>query len=414
MSDDTPMQSFKSAVDDSLPESVDRRRFLAGTVATMGGLGLAGCTGGGGGGGGSGGSGGSGGDGSSGSGDDGTQTSGGSGGSGGSRPIWRYGWKAEPSYAIGFVAEQEGIWGEHLDTTPDVKEGFGSGDAAKRVGSGQEAMGMASIFPIITNFAEGGTYQVFGAGKARSQLGLIYNAEEIDGRDDLSGITLSRSSSAPQQLSWPYFRDGLGYSEGDMTVQGASESGAAAQLSQGQIDAVYDTITDWTAIRSKVDMEIGFIPLYTVVPIYGYNLFVNTSKVEDMGDGYMADLMTAYSQAGKWVLLNPGEAVDIMRNEVNTDLQTVDRSSQMEGLAAGVIAVNATEDVKENGFGYLDTEVLSQTIEVIADGSDIDAPSVDEIANTEIQEEADLATFSDSEWDQVLENGTPFTDQFDV
>jgi ABC-type nitrate/sulfonate/bicarbonate transport system substrate-binding protein len=160
-------------------------------------------------------------------------------------------------------------------------------------------------------------------------------------------------------------------------------------------------------------MEVGFIPLYSVVPIFGYNLFVNTSVYEERGEDYMADLMTAYSQAGKWVLLNPEKSVDIMRNEVNTDLQTVSKDSLMQGLAAGVVAVNATEQVRNNGFGYLDTEVLSQTIEVIADGSDIDAPSVDEIAATGIQEQADLSTFSDSEWQQVLDNGSPFTDQFE-
>lgn len=411
MSSSDPVDEFKSIIDEDLPESVDRRRFLMGTVATIGSLGLAGCTG---------------------------SDSGESGGDGNgdseqtteavdttepstteaqdnaqqAKPIWRYGWKAEPSYAIGFVAEQRGIWSEHLETPPDVKEGFGSGDAAKRVGSGKESMGMASAFPIVTNFASGAKYQIFGAGKARSQLGLIYNADKINGREDLQGITVVRTDSAPQQLSWPYFRNGLGYSEGDMTVEGASESGAAAQLSQGSIDAVYDTITDWIAIKSKVDMEVGFIPLYTVVPIFGYNLFVNTSFHEEQGTSYMADLMTAYSKAGKWVLLNPEKSVDIMRTEVNTDLQTVSKESLMQELKAGVIAVNTTNAVKENGFGYLDTDVLSKTLEVIADGSDFEAPPIDEIAATEIQEQAELSSFSDSEWQQVVENGKPFTDQF--
>lgn len=382
-------EEFYSVVVDDLPESINRRKFLMGTVATMGSLGLAGCTGG--------------------------RDSGESGNtskSGGTGPIWRYGWKAEPSYSVGFVAEQRDTWSAHLDTPPNVKEGFGSGDAAKRVGTGKEAMGMAAGVPVIINFAKGGEYKIYGAGKARSQLGLIYNAERINGRDDLQGITVTRSGSAPQQLSWPFFRDSLGYSKGDMTVKGANEAGAAAQLGQGKIDAVYDTITDWTAIRSKIDTKIGFISLYSVVQIYGYNTFVNTSFLENRGTDYMANLMTAYSKAGKWVMLNPKKAVEIMRQEVNTDLQTVSVDSLLKGLRAGVIAVNTTDVVKKNGFGYLDTDILSKTIEVIGNASELKLPSVDEIAATEIQENAELSSFSDSEWQQVLENGKPFTKQF--
>lgn len=400
MAGDDQTEKFDSKLEEILPESIDRRQFLVGTVATMSGMGLAGCSGDGGG------------DGGGGGGGTGTPTVQDSFAGEGEQPIWRYGWKAEPSYSIGFVGQQRSVWEDTGITAPNVEEGFGSGDAARRVGTGAEAMGMASTFPIITNFAEGGQYRVYGVGKARSQMGLIYNTEVISGPDDLEGTTITRTNSAPQTLSWPFFRDGHGYSEGDMTVQGASEEGAAAQLAQGNIDAVFDTITDYTAIQGQTEIEVGFMPLWNVAQIFGYPLFVNTSFLEDRGVEYMASLMTGYSEAAKWVLLNPEEAVDIMRQDVNTDLQATNRDSQLNGLAAGVFAVNTTDTTRNEGFGFLDTGVLEQTIEVIEAGTDIDV-SVDELGTTEIQEQAELATFSDDEWSQVLEFAGEFAEFFD-
>lgn len=364
-------------VADALPEGIDRRTFfktaVAGTV-----VGLAGCTGG--------------------------------GGSMERDLDFRIAVDPSPNYAIAFAAQHQGMW-EDQDISPlTVRGGQGSGDTTRRVATNEDSLGLAAVTPQMLGIAQD-DYDIKQCcmTKARAQSGLIYRADLINDPyqpDDLTGKRITAPDTLDEQM-WDIFRQGVGAS--DVEVEYAEGATAASLLDQGDIDAIWDSINDYASLQENLDHELGFAPLYTITPMAGYALIVNGSWVEEIDDGvdYVTRVVQGYSEAGKWTLLNPEDAVAMMEEEYQA-ISTQSTESNLAALAAGVAATNLSDGTRENGFGYIDTEVMQNTFDHLATIYDVEAPDVGDVVHQEVVENAELAQFSDSEWAQIEE----FTGEF--
>lgn len=390
----------------------DRRTFL-GTLATGSVVGIAGCSGGGG-------------DEGEGDGEGEETTEGGMGetesGDGGTDLVgedvgFRLPVEPSPNYVIAFVAQKEGFW-EDAGITPLTPEGGnGSGDTTRRVATQEDVIGHADVTPQVSGIVEQ-DYDIiqFGTSKAMTQSGLIYRTDRIsDGFDPdaVAGATITAPDTLDEQ-TWIQFRQGIGAPD-NVTVEYVETSSAASLLQQGEIDGIWDSINDYAAIQDQLDVEIGFAPLFNVEPLAGYFLIVNGSWFEenDQGVEWLTGVLEGYSAAGKWTLLNPESAIETLIEEV-PELGTTEMETNLRALAAGVAATNFNEGVKENGFGYIDPEVQQNTFDTLADLYDLgEAPNASDVTEQNVIEQAELATFSDSEWDQVREFASPYTEFFE-
>lgn len=325
--------------------------------------------------------------------------------------VWRSPWKAEPMYAVSYVSQLNGHWTDKKISPPTVRKGFGSGDTAKRIGTGKEALGMGAITPQVAGFAEGYDMEIYGVGTARSIMALIYRKDSMNSGTDLANKTIVAESALNEQ-SWPIYTEAVDAPD-SVTLEFAEESGAVALLDGKKADAIWGTVDDFGPTNSQTKAELGMAPLYNHAPIYGNTLIVNKSWLQESNNfEYTRRVLEGYSRAGKWTLLNPVKAVDLMRTDVNQALQTIEKEILIDNMRAGTIATNLTTGVKENGFGYLNEEVLSNSYTHIADILGIKAPTVADTANTDLQNKAELATFSSEEWNQITEWARPYSDLF--
>lgn len=395
-------------LDGIIPEGIDRRKFLTASLAAATGL-VAGCTG-----------------------DtpstqttsatEATETNAGDSAttSTGSETIvknvvWRQPWKPNPSYSLAYAAQLNGFWEEEDISAPTVRKGFGSGDTVKRVMTGKENLGMASISPQITALSEGEGIKIYGIGKARAQYSLIYRKDRMDSGTDLADKTVLITSALSKQ-QWPLYESAVDVPE-SLNVKFSQEATSAALLAQGEVDAT------WTGIYSYADMqdvmpdgvELGVTPLYSLVPTYGFTLIANGEWMNESNNlEYATRVLEGYSNAAKWAFMHPEQTIEIMRSDVNQALQVTEKEVLIEQFKAGVIATNLTDGIRDNGLGYLNEEVLSSTIDLLSNAIGIESPpSIENVADFRPQENADLATFSSDEWSQVQEYAQPYTDMFE-
>lgn len=325
----------------------------------------------------------------------------------------RSAWKAEPNYAIGYASQLRGHWSDKGIGGVTYRKGFGSGDTAKRVGTGKEALGLGSISPQISGLAQDYDMQIFGTAKARSQLALLYRKDKISDPtgDGLADKTVVAESALNEQ-AWPVYVNAANVPD-STTLEFAEESGAVSLVSSGDADAIWGTIDDYGPFAESMDAEIGVMPLYNQSPSYGYTLIVNNEFLNGTDNfEFTKRVLEGYSEAGKWVLLNPEKAIDMMVNDVNQALSTQDRASLLDNMRAGVASTNMTEGVRDNGFAYLDKDVLSNSLSSLGEALDVDPPSADEVGAFDLQDEAELATFSKDEFKQVGDFADPYDEFF--
>lgn len=397
-------------VGERLPDGMNRRTFFRGAVAAAF-TSIAGCAGGGD---------------SSGGGSGGESESSGGGNSGGGSSSqslvgedvgFRLPIEPTPNYVIAFAANQEGYWEDAGITPLSPEGGNGSGDTTKRVATGKNVVGHASITPQVAGLSKN-NFDIlqFGTTKAMTQSGLTYRKESISDPTDpaeLEGKKITVPDSLAENM-WALYANGIGANPEDIPVEYVDHSTAASLIQKGEIAGFWDTINDYAALAAETDVELGNSPLYPIEPMSGYYMIVNGSWVEehDYAQEWVQGVLEGYSQAGKWVLLNPEAAIDMLDEQVSA-LKAQSKKSQLRALAAGVVATNSNEGIKENGFGYIDKEVHANTFDIIADVYDLDStPDPAEVLYTEVIDNADLASFSDDEWTQVMDFGDPYTDFF--
>jgi NitT/TauT family transport system substrate-binding protein len=198
----------------------------------------------------------------------------------------------------------------------------------------------------------------------------------------------------------------------DITVE-VSETAANLML-QGEVDALWDTVNTYGQATQQIDQEMDGDMLYKYVPVVGYNAIVNTPWLEEEDNmEFTTRVLSGYSQALRWVLLNPDETMDVLVDEVQPALAAEKRESLHARMRTGVAATNLSEGTKENGFGFLVREDLENTYNELAvrlEGIDADQweIDIDDHIATEVVENAEYAVPTNDEWKQIQEYAGEF------
>jgi ABC-type nitrate/sulfonate/bicarbonate transport system substrate-binding protein len=370
-------------LDGILPEGMNRRKFLGGTATTIFGSMLTGCIGGG---------------------DTKTDTSEGL--------IFQSPWKATPNYAPIYAAQRQGYWEEAGVPNITVNAGQGSGDTAKRVGTGTQNLGHSAALAIVSGLIAGYDLTLIGAVKASSMYGVVYRKDYMDNGEDLKNKTVTANSASTQQM-WDIYTSLV--DAPDSTKLGfAEESTSLSLFSTGEIKAVYTTLNDAPnfLMQAPDGLKVGINPVGRYLSMCGYMMYVNGEWLSD-GDNMetATAVLEGFSQAGKWCLLNPEKALEMMI-DVNSALKSASKDALLGQMKAGVAGSNLNNTIKNNGFGYLDKNALSNTLEQLGSRIEGDTPSLEDVSTFEPRDNANIATFSNDEWNQVEEFAQPFADIF--
>ena len=384
-------------LDGILPEGVDRRTFLVGTVGTLGLSTLAGCTGG---------SGGDGGD-------------GGSGDGGGQQDMiknvtWRQPWKRTMAWVPAFTAQRRGFFTEENISNPNIEPGSGSPDTARRVGTNKAAVGHADTGSMTAALGQGMNFSVVAASRQRMILALTWRNDRMESPSDLEGKTVVLGTPFAE-ATWAVVPAVLDLDPSAITTKFASQGASVSQVSEGGADAVWMGANGGTAIHRQFedkDADVTTTPMNNWVDISGYGFIISNTwmKEESNSVEYLSRLLTGYSKALKWSVTHPEETLQLTYDEINPALQT--NSDQVnQGHMSVNIAITLSEFIKGGG-GILDFEdEMMQTAmdtfgNTLMDNPD-SVPAYDDVIDRRALDEAELATLSNDEWNKATEWASP-------
>jgi NitT/TauT family transport system substrate-binding protein len=180
-------------------------------------------------------------------------------------------------------------------------------------------------------------------------------------------------------------------------------------MAQGNLDALWTTLDEMPAVRATMpeDVEVAQEALYTHLQVPGYPIFVNTPWYNETEDGveYMSRILEGYSHALKWWMLNPEEMIDLMLNEINPSLQTAGREELLD-LQRYNLANTVSVEAFNEGLGFISEDIADNMLNelgphLIEDEADI--PNTEDVLDLEPLNNADLATLTQDEQDQVIE-----------
>lgn len=399
-------------LDNTLPGSIDRRKFMKGSLGTIGAMMLAGCTGDGGGGDGGGGDGnGGGGGGGDGDGDGG----GGDGGDGGfmdeTSAVFTTPWKMEPSWGHAHVAEGRGYWEEAGLPNIDGTRGNGSDTESQNIGVGNKPMGIASMTTALSVYPETENTEALdmslvGLARGRPLLSLIWRKDMMEDRGDIAGKTILAASGFAAATIQVY-PNLVGVDQSEVTLEEGTEEVAAPRLANGEVAAVWGSIDLLPVYQNEVDAELGVTPLTAFGGFPGFPIWVNNSWYDNKENApeFMGQVMTGYFKAMKWGLLNQSEYLDYLKSEVNPNLQTW-TEDELKGQHSVNCAQAVTLDMKDEGLGYFTEEGVANVLEnagpALVDNPDA-LPSASEMVISEPWQNTEKVTFSDDEWNQLAE-----------
>lgn len=406
-------------LDNTLPGSVDRRKFMRGSLTAIGATMLAGCTGE------SGGSDGGGDDGGSGDSDNGDSSSGdqetsGSGFLDETEAVFTAPWKMEPSWGHTHVAEGRGYWEDAGVPNIDGTRGNGSDTEAQNIGVGNKPMGISSMTTALsvypeTEDTEALDMSMVGLARGRPLLSLIWRKDMMEDRGDIAGKTILAASgfAAATIQAYPNL---VGVDQSEVTMEEGTEEVAAPQLANGEVAAVWGSIDLLPVYQEEVDAELGVTPLTAFGGFPGYPIWVSNSWYENKENAaeFVGQVMTGYFKAMKWGLLNQSEYLEYLKSEVNPNLQTW-TEDELTGQHEVNCAQAVTLDMKDEGLGYFTEDGVANVLEnagpALVDNPEA-LPAASDMIISEPWEHTEKVTFTDDEWNQLAETAGFIWDLF--
>ena len=409
-------------LDAVLPGEIDRRKFLSGAVGTIGAAMFAGCSGDGGNGNGNGNGGGNG------NGNGGGNGNGNGGGNGNGNGefmdeeevVFTASWKKEPSHGAPFIADVEEYWADEGVPGVTAEAGNGSDTESLNIGTGTTEMGYASFATAISVW-DGGedadplNMSMVGNALARPLLALIYRTDEMQDHTDLAGKDVLLASGFAS-ATWDMYPALAGVDPSQVSTRAAGEEVGPPTLASNDVQAVWGSIDLLTAYEAEADVELGVAPLTQFGAIPGQSIWVNNDWYDNKENGleFTAAVLTGFHKALKWVLLNGDAFLEVMKNDVNPNLQTW-TEEELQGQYETYAATAVNLDYRDNRIGYF-TEEGVQTgrdaaAEALLDDPSV-VPSASEMVNREPFEASEPVEFTDDEWDQVAETGGRFFELF--
>jgi NitT/TauT family transport system substrate-binding protein len=330
---------------------------------------------------------------------------------------WRQPWKRTMAWVPAFIAQDRGFFTDMKISNPNIEPGFGSPDTARRVGTNKAAVGHADTGSMTAALGEGMDFSIVGASRQRTILALTWRNDRMDSPSDLEGKTVVLGTPFAE-ATWPAVPDVLGLDPDAITTNFASQGASVSQVSEGGADAVWMGANGGTAIHrqfEKKDSDVTTTPMNNWVDVAGYGFLVSNTWVEEESDSieYLSRLLSGYSKALKWTVTHPDESLQLTYNEINPALKT--NSDQVnEGHMAVNIAITLSEFIADGG-GLLDfdDEMMQTAMDTFGNAlmDDPDSvPAYDDVVDRRALDEAELATFSQDEWNKATEWAQPIWD----
>ncbi len=223
-------------------------------------------------------------------------------------------WIPYGKHAMYYVSIDKGFWKEAgLDV--QMTRGFGSGDTVKRIASGTDDFGFASVGNMIAGRSRGAKLKMVGMvhDKTLETLATLVG-NKITKPADLEGKTIGSPEANAARVIFPAFANINKFDDKKVKWINMTVPATVPSLLAGRVDAILIFYTEKPTLDAAA-AKVGKKPLYLLfadhgMATYGNGLMVHEDTLKNKPD-LVKRFLTATYKGIAWSVENPQEAVDI-------------------------------------------------------------------------------------------------------
>ena len=272
-------------------------------------------------------------------------------------------WIPYGKHAMYYVSIDKGFWKEAgLDV--QMTRGFGSGDTVKRIASGTDDFGFASVGNMIAAKSRGAELKMVGMihDKTLETVATLVG-NKITKPSDLEGKKIGSPEANASRVIFPAFANINKFDNKKVTWINMTVPATTPSLLAGRVDAILIFYTEKPTVDAA-SKKVGKKPLYMLyadhgMATYGNGLLVHQKTLKDKPDLVKRFLAATYKGIA-WSVENPQEAVDIFIKHnpaISPDLARKHFDIAVDSL----LSANALKE----GIGHMTTKRMAFTNDLI-------------------------------------------------
>ncbi len=223
-------------------------------------------------------------------------------------------WIPYGKHAMFYASIGKGFWKEAgLDV--QMTRGFGSGDTVKRIASGTDDFGFASVGNMIAAKSRGAELKMVGMihDKTLETVATLVG-NKITKPSDLEGKKIGSPEANASRVIFPAFANINKFDNKKVTWVNMTVPATTPSLLAGRVDAILIFYTEKPTVDAA-SRKVGKKPLYMLyadhgMATYGNGLLVSEKTLKNKPDLVKRFLAATYKGIA-WSVENPQEAVDI-------------------------------------------------------------------------------------------------------
>ncbi|MEM9711323.1 MAG: ABC transporter substrate-binding protein [Actinomycetota bacterium] len=295
-----------------------------------------------------------------------------------------FNWLPDIEWSAWYLAESKGYFSER-GVESDLVHGGPNTPAVVQVLAARDAdVGLsASELDIIKANQEGSDFVIIGAMYQRNPLGLTWLTETgIDSPEDLVGLRIGGPQGDQVQIEAMFRANGLPI-DYEFVPMGFDPQ----PLADGEMDAIASYVTNQPLQLRLQGYDVSAAPYSDLgLPSYGDILLASRAWIDENRDlvvGYLAALLQGVADNRA----DPSESLPILIEDYAAD---VDINEDYAVLAnPEYIALMDSDFTDENGLLMIDPERMeNEVLPALETAGETDLPSVDELVDTSMLEEA--------------------------
>ena len=223
-------------------------------------------------------------------------------------------WIPYGKHAMFYASIDKGFWKE-AGFDVQMTRGFGSGDTVKRIASGTDDFGFASVGNMIAAKSRGAELKMVGMihDKTLETVATLVG-NKITKPSDLEGKKIGSPEANASRVIFPAFANINKFDNKKVTWVNMTVPATTPSLLAGRVDAILIFYTEKPTVDAA-SKKVGKKPLYMLyadhgMATYGNGLLVHEKTLKERPELVKRFLAATYKGIA-WSVENPQEAVDI-------------------------------------------------------------------------------------------------------
>jgi NitT/TauT family transport system substrate-binding protein len=280
-------------------------------------------------------------------------------------------WIPNGNHFGAFAAKEEGFYSDAgLDV--DIQRGFGSGDTAKRVATGNADVGIADAGSVILGRSNGEKVKFVATFYEKSPDVIFYiRGTGIEKPKDLEGKTIGGAAGEAGEKLIPLFAEKAGFDASKLSVINMAPSAKYASLVAKTVDSLIGFVNEAPPVEAaakKTGMQVGrFVFADFGIDYYSLGIIASDKTIAERPD-VLKRFVAATMKGYVWAIKNPDKAADdFVKNNPE-----ISRSLVVEQWNTALPLI-VTDNVRKNGMGVIDSTKMADTFKLISQVQKVDS-----------------------------------------